>query len=70
LSRNDKIDTEETVSVIPEALRIQFSVGVFEKPAAVCCPGYVQANLAAFLGLYAADFEAFCKKTYPAYCLK
>ncbi len=46
----------------PEALRIQSAAGTFEKPTAGYCPGYVQANLAAFPERYAEDFESFCQK--------
>jgi len=46
----------------PEALRNQSAAGRFEKPTAGCCPGYVQANLAAFPERYSMDFELFCKK--------
>ncbi|MCK5517153.1 MAG: putative hydro-lyase [Desulfobulbaceae bacterium] len=46
----------------PEALRNKSAAGTFEKPTAGYCPGYVQANLAAFPGRYAADFESFCQK--------
>ncbi len=45
----------------PEEFRALSAAGKCEKPTAGCCPGFVQANLAAFPQEYALDFEAFCR---------
>ncbi|TKB08827.1 putative hydro-lyase [Desulforhopalus sp. IMCC35007] len=45
----------------PEEFRALSAAGKFELPTAGYCPGFVQANLAAFPKKYAADFKAFCK---------
>lgn len=45
----------------PAELRAQSAAGVFVKPTAGYCAGFVQANLAAFPQEYAADFELFCR---------
>lgn len=47
--------------MIPGELRALVSSNQFDKPTAGCCPGYVQANLAAFPSRYADDFEKFCR---------
>ncbi len=44
----------------PAELRALSSEGKFDMPTAGFCPGYVQANLAAFPEKYAADFHDFC----------
>lgn len=45
----------------PEELRALAAANKFDKPTAGYCPGYVQANLAAFPSRYAEDFEKFCR---------
>jgi uncharacterized protein YcsI (UPF0317 family) len=45
----------------PAELRALSAAGDFDQPTAGCCPGFVQANLAAFPSKYAADFEQFCR---------
>ena len=45
----------------PAELRALSAAGSFDKPTAGYCPGFVQANLAAFPEKDAADFEAFCR---------
>lgn len=45
----------------PEELRVLSAAGKFDLPTAGYCPGFVQANLAAFPQKYAIDFEAFCR---------
>lgn len=45
----------------PAELRALSAAGKFDKPTAGYCPGYVQANLAAFPQEYAQDFESFCR---------
>ena len=45
----------------PAELRGLSAKGEFDQPTAGFCPGYVQANLAAFPEKYAADFETFCR---------
>ncbi len=45
----------------PEEFRALAAAGTFDQPTAGCCPGFVQANLAAFPQKYAIDFEAFCR---------
>lgn len=45
----------------PKELRAAAAAGTFDLPTAGYCPGYVQANLAAFPKEFAADFEAFCR---------
>ncbi len=45
----------------PAELRKLAADGQFAQPTAGFCPGYVQANLAAFPKEYAEDFAAFCK---------
>jgi len=45
----------------PTELRALSAAGRFDKPTAGYCPGYVQANLAAFPQEYAEDFTLFCK---------
>lgn len=45
----------------PAELRILSAAGKFDEPTAGFCPGFVQANLAAFPQKYAVDFEAFCR---------
>lgn len=45
----------------PKELRAASAAGTFDLPTAGYCPGYVQANLAAFPREYAEDFEAFCR---------
>jgi uncharacterized protein YcsI (UPF0317 family) len=45
----------------PSELRAHSAAGTFDKPTAGYCPGFVQANLAAFPEKYAADFELFCR---------
>ncbi len=45
----------------PAELRKLSAAGQFDQPTAGFCPGFVQANLAAFPEQYAADFEAFCR---------
>lgn len=45
----------------PAELRGLSSTGEFDRPTAGYCPGYVQANLAAFPSIYATDFKKFCK---------
>lgn len=46
----------------PAELRSQAAAGIFDQPTAGHCPGYVQANLAAFPVEFAEDFTSFCKK--------
>lgn len=46
----------------PAELRALSAEGKFDKPTAGFCPGYVQANLAAFPEKYATDFQNFCHK--------
>lgn len=45
----------------PAELRGLSANGRFDQPTAGFCPGYVQANLAAFPEKYATDFENFCR---------
>ncbi|NNF46798.1 MAG: putative hydro-lyase [Desulfofustis sp.] len=45
----------------PAELRALAAAGAFDRPTAGYCPGYVQANLAAFPSKYAEDFEKFCR---------
>lgn len=45
----------------PAELRALAAAGEFDRPTAGCCPGYVQANLAAFPSRYGEDFEKFCR---------
>jgi uncharacterized protein YcsI (UPF0317 family) len=45
----------------PAELRALAAANEFDKPTAGFCPGYVQANLAAFPSRYAEDFEKFCR---------
>ncbi len=45
----------------PSELRALSAAGEFDHPTAGYCPGYVQANLAAFPSRYAEDFEKFCR---------
>lgn len=45
----------------PAELRTLSAAGEFDQPTAGCCPGFVQANLAAFPSEYGADFEQFCR---------
>ncbi len=45
----------------PAELRALAAANQFDKPTAGYCPGYVQANLAAFPSRYAEDFEKFCR---------
>ena len=45
----------------PKEFRALSAAGTFDKPTAGYCPGFVQANLAAFPQKYAVDFEAFCR---------
>ncbi|NNK96966.1 MAG: putative hydro-lyase [Desulfobacterales bacterium] len=45
----------------PAELRALSAAGEFDKPTAGYCPGYVQANLAAFPKEYAQDFKTFCR---------
>lgn len=45
----------------PEEFRALSAADKFEFPTAGYCPGFVQANLAAFPKQYAADFKTFCK---------
>ena len=47
--------------MIPAELRALSAEGKFDTPTAGFCPGYVQANLAAFPEKYAADFQSFCR---------
>ncbi len=47
--------------MLPAELRKLAADGQFAQPTAGFCPGYVQANLAAFPKAYADDFTAFCK---------
>ncbi len=48
-------------AMTPEEFRALSAAGTFDKPTAGYCPGFVQANLAAFPQKYALDFEAFCR---------
>lgn len=45
----------------PTELRALAAANDFDQPTAGCCPGYVQANMAAFPSRYAADFKEFCR---------
>jgi uncharacterized protein YcsI (UPF0317 family) len=45
----------------PAELRRMVARGEYTKPTAGQCPGFVQANLAAFPSKYADDFERFCQ---------
>jgi uncharacterized protein YcsI (UPF0317 family) len=45
----------------PAELRELSAQGNFDRPTAGCCKGYVQANLVALPGEYAADFTRFCR---------
>ncbi len=45
----------------PEDLRALSAEEKFDRPTAGYCPGYVQANLAAFPKEFANDFQTFCK---------
>lgn len=45
----------------PAELRALSAAGEFDKPTAGYCPGYVQANLAAFPIEFAEDFATFCR---------
>ena len=47
--------------MLPVELRALATANKFDKPTAGFCPGYVQANLAAFPSKYAEDFEKFCR---------
>ena len=46
----------------PAQLRALSAAGKFDEPTAGYCPGFVQANLAAFPQEYAEDFEMFCRE--------
>ncbi len=46
----------------PAELRALSAAGKFDKPTAGYCPGYVQANLAAFPKAFSDDFATFCKR--------
>ena len=45
----------------PAELRALAATNAFDRPTAGYCPGFVQANLAAFPSRYARDFEEFCR---------
>ena len=46
----------------PDELRRQAANGIFDRPTAGWCDGYVQANLVVLPQCYAEDFEHFCRK--------